>query len=67
MFDHVESKYGTKKFHTLYDDHKPNYIGTCHNCGKEFSSERRKPKTEEVFCSRSCCGKFRKKQNTPCR
>jgi hypothetical protein len=67
MFSHVEEKYGTKKFQTLYDDHKPNYVGTCFNCKKEFSSERRKPKTEEVFCSRSCCGKYRKIKNTPCR
>ena len=67
MFKYVEDQYGTRKFQTLYDDHKPNYFGICRNCGKEFSSERRKTKTEEVFCSRSCCGKFRKKQNTPCR
>jgi len=67
VFKYVEDKYGTKKFQTLYDDHRPNYVGTCLYCKKEFSSERRKPKTKEVFCSRVCCGKYRKIQNTPCR
>ena len=65
-FEHVEKKHGTKKFHTLYDSYKPTYTGTCFNCGKEFSRDRR-PSAKQVFCSRVCCGKFRKSQNTPCR
>lgn len=67
IFQYVENTYGTKKFQTLYDDHKPNYVGICLHCKKEFSNERRKPKTKEVFCSRVCCGKYRKNKNTPCR
>lgn len=67
MFDHVKKNYGTDKFQTLYDDHKPNYVGTCCHCKKEFNSERKKPRTQDVFCSRSCCGKYRKIKNTPCR
>lgn len=67
IFDYVTSEYKTKKFHTLYDKHKPNYTGICCYCKKQFSCERRKPKTDVVFCSRSCCGKYRKVKNTPCR
>ena len=67
IFHYVKEKYGTDKFQTLYDDHKPNYVGTCCYCKKEFSSERKKPKTKDVFCSRTCCGKYRKIKNTPCR
>lgn len=67
IFNYVEEKYGTKRFQTLYDKHKPSYSGVCCYCKSEFFKERRKPKTQQVFCSRSCCGKYRKNQNTPCR
>lgn len=68
MFKHVEERYGTKTFQKLYDDHRPNYQGVCDFCGYEFASERRKnSKAKNVFCSRSCSGKFRKERNTPCR
>ena len=61
VFDYVKEKYGTHKFQTLYDDHKPSYVGICCECKKEFSKERTQPRTKNVFCSRSCCGKYRKK------
>ena len=61
IFDYVKEKYGTTKFQTLYDEHKPSYVGTCCQCKKEFSKERKKPKTKNVFCSRSCSGTYRQK------
>ena len=66
IFSYVEEKYKTKKFYTLYDNHKPNYKKTCNYCLHDFHSEK-KSKTKNVFCSRVCSGKFRKVQNTPCR
>lgn len=72
MFEYVKNTYGTNKFHTLYDTHKPSFNGVCCHCKKEFSSERKKPNTKDIFCSRSCSGKYcsdkyRKTKNTPCR
>lgn len=67
IFEYVKSTYGTTKFQTLYDDHKPVYNGVCCYCKKDFSKERKKPKTDNIFCSRSCSGKYRKIKNTPCR
>lgn len=70
IFSYVEEKYGTNKFQTLYDDHRPNYQGICDFCNCDFLSERKIRNTnikKNVFCSRSCSGKFRKERNTPCR
>jgi GR25 family glycosyltransferase involved in LPS biosynthesis len=61
-FEYVEKKYGTKKFYELYDDYKPKYSYSCHSCRKIFETDR-KIKTETMFCSRICAGKYRKSLN----
>lgn len=57
-FDYVAQQYGTKEYHTLYDDYKPLYNYVCGHCEKEYSRDK-KVKTEAKFCSRACCGKAR--------
>jgi len=59
-FDYVEKTYGTKKFHTLYDDYKPKYNYICSYCKKQFSRELRvKDIKKEIFCNISCSVKYR--------
>jgi hypothetical protein len=53
IFEHVEKKFGTKKFYTLYDGYKPKYGYECGRCKKMFSADKKK-KTTIVFCSKSC-------------
>jgi DNA-directed RNA polymerase subunit RPC12/RpoP len=57
-FDWVESNYSFKNLFELYDDYKPKYNYVCNFCGKEFSRES-KSKTDVVFCSSHCSGKYR--------
>ncbi len=60
-FDYVEKTYGTKQFHTLYDDYKPKYSYVCANCGIKFSRDAKLKRTcKEAFCNRSCAGKKEK-------
>jgi len=61
IFDYVENKYHTTKFYLLYDIYNPKYNLNCMHCLKNYNSERKPKKTN--FCSRICCGKYRKKQN----
>ena len=56
-FEYVKSKYGTDKFHTLYDEYKPSYIYQCSFCKKEFNRDK-KSKTNNVLCSKICSMKF---------
>lgn len=63
MFDYVKEKYGTSKFHELYDGYKPTYSHLCDCCSIEFFTDR-KIKTDTKFCSRVCSGKYRKIQNS---
>lgn len=58
-FKYVSDKYGTKKYHTLYDGYKPKYDYQCVCCGVIFSVDKQK-KTKEYFCSRVCAGKHRR-------
>lgn len=58
MFDYVKKQYETNKFYELYEDYKAILNAKCNYCGKLFSRAKIKHKT--IFCSRSCCGKYRK-------
>jgi hypothetical protein len=58
MFNYVKKQYRTNKFYELYDDHKAILNAKCSYCGKLFFRVKIKHKT--IFCSRSCCGKYRK-------
>jgi hypothetical protein len=58
-FEWVKSNYKYSKVFELYDDYKPTYNLICHNCKISFCTDK-KQKTTEVFCSRTCCGKYRK-------
>lgn len=62
VFSHVEEKYKTKNFYTLYDDYKPLFDYLCSSCGIAFSKEK-KIKTEKHFCTRKCAGEYRAKIN----
>jgi len=62
MFEYVKNKFKTNAFYTLYDNYKPKYNYKCCNCNKEFQKDS-KLKTNNVFCSRACSGKFRKTNN----
>jgi hypothetical protein len=63
VFEYVKQTYNTSKYYTLYDNYKPVFNYRCHECGHEFKRDF-KLKTANVFCSRKCSGKFRKKENT---
>lgn len=52
-FNYVYKKFGTKKFHTLYDGYKPRYEYNCHHCNKLVSRDKKK-KTEFIYCSPKC-------------
>ena len=56
----VEEKYKTKKFHTLYDEYKPQYAYKCACCGVDFFKDK-KSKFEKTFCSRACSLKGNRK------
>ena len=58
-FDYVSEKYGTKRYHTLYDGYAPTYDYICDCCGQPFRVDSKK-KTERKFYNRVCAGKFRK-------
>ena len=63
-FDYVSEKYNTKNFQSLYDDYKPKYTYVCGFCTKEFSRDNKlKRNCREAFCSKSCAGKKRLKEN----
>ena len=53
IFEHVEKKFGTKKFHTLYDGYKPEYEYKCSQCDVKILRDK-KSKKSVVFCSRKC-------------
>jgi hypothetical protein len=59
-FDWVKQNYEYKEVFELYDGYKPKYDLICTECSNVFGRNQ-KPKTERIFCSRSCAGKFRKK------
>lgn len=61
-FDYVTKKYGTSRFHELYDGYKPKYDYQCCNCNSAFSSDKKK-KTQVYFCSNICAGKYRHSKN----
>ena len=63
-FDYVTNIYGTKKYHTLYDNYKPKYNYVCNHCSAEFNKDKIL-KTETVFCNRICAGKYRKAHRNP--
>jgi len=52
VFAYVANKFGTKKFHTLYDGYKPKYQYNCSNCDAEIL--RDKQCKSATFCSRKC-------------
>lgn len=56
-FEHVKLKYGTEKFHTLYDGYKPSYTYECSFCLNIFQTEKQR-KNSLFFCNRSCAIKF---------
>ena len=58
----VHHKGKQNNYHTLYDDYKPTFEYTCHHCGEIFTRDK-KLKTDKVFCSRSCAGKFMRHRN----
>lgn len=60
-FEWVQSNYSYKHVHELYDDFKPAYVYNCSYCNIEFTREK-KLKTDDVFCSRQCCGKGHKRR-----
>lgn len=66
-FKYVEQKFNTKKYYTLYDKYRPKYDYVCSHCKDGFSRDN-VLLTKEVFCSRTCAGKFRKSNNivNPC-
>ena len=59
-FDWVKQNYQYKDVFELYDGYKPKYNLICSECNILFGRNEI-PKTESVFCSRICAGKFRKK------
>lgn len=61
-FDWVKQNYQYKEVFELYDDYKPKYNLVCSECNNMFDRNS-KPKTEKVFCSRVCAGKYRKSVN----
>ena len=68
MMQYIDKTYNvyhrgkTNNYHTLYDDYKPQYEYVCSHCGKTFTRDK-KLKTDKVFCSRSCAGKFMRNRN----
>lgn len=58
-FDWVKQNYQYKEMFELYDGYKPKYNLTCSWCSNIFGRNG-EPKTEKVFCSRVCAGKYRK-------
>ena len=61
-FKYIQKTYNTTKFFTLYDEYKPKYSYTCSHCKMQYETDK-VLKTNTVFCSRICAGKFRKKNN----
>lgn len=61
-FNWVKANYQYKELFELYDGYKPNYKLVCTYCGSDFNRNG-KPKTTEVFCSRTCAGKGHKGRN----
>lgn len=57
QFKWVRDNYEYKNVWELYDDYRPKYTYECSGCGIEFNRER-KAKTDIVYCSRKCSGKF---------
>ena len=55
-FNYVKKQYNTSRFYELYENHKTDLNATCNYCNKKF--HKHKIKTKNVFCSRTCCGKF---------
>lgn len=53
IFEYVYRKFGTKKFHTLYDGYKPKYEYHCKNCNGLILKDKKK-KTDFIYCSRQC-------------
>jgi hypothetical protein len=53
VFEYVYQKFGTKKFHTLYDGYKPKYEYNCKNCNGLILKDKKK-KTNLIYCSRQC-------------
>ena len=53
VFEYVYQKFGTKKFHTLYDGYKPKYEYHCKNCNGLILKDKKK-KTDFIYCSRQC-------------
>ena len=53
IFEYVYRKFGTKKFHTLYDGYKPKYEYHCKNCNSLILKDKKK-KTDFIYCSRQC-------------
>lgn len=58
-FEYVFNKYNVNEYNitTLYDNYKPKYTYVCSYCGKQFNRIKL-AKTDNVFCSRKCCGKY---------
>jgi hypothetical protein len=63
-FNYVFNTYNTKQYHTLYDGYKPKYSYICSHCNIVFSKDRL-IESKEVFCGRSCAGKYRKAHRRP--
>jgi hypothetical protein len=61
-FNYVTETYKTTEYHILYDGYKPKYDYVCSHCTAKFSRDK-KLKTDVVFCSRQCAGKFRNSVN----
>ena len=58
-FEWVKNNYSYKDLYELYDTYKPKYNLVCQHCNTLFSRNI-KPKTDVVFCNRSCAGKGHK-------
>lgn len=56
-FEYVQKKYNTNKFYELYENYKIILNAKCSYCNKKFHKD--KIKTQTVFCSRACSGKYR--------
>ena len=63
-FDYVFKKYNTKQYYILYDEYTPKYSYSCSNCNIVFNRDKVSI-TKELFCGRSCAGKYRKAHLNP--
>jgi hypothetical protein len=61
-FDWVKQNYIYKELFELYDGYKPKFNFKCSHCGNDVSRNG-KPKTEVLFCSRACAGRYQKAKN----